>query len=196
MFRQDLDQRLAIASWGLHAAGTAGVCLILLAGWSLRAAMNWQIAGNQTQEELARMFLASAEKIMDRHQSTQERCALLKGANDALLARIPDAPQEAEFLGLLTELAEQCGLTLNEFRPGPHVARESCTEFDVQLAGRGPYDGVCLFLAGIDGLPRLCKLNDLRLAVADEAGEECQVELRLIVPFSLKLVKPEREVKP
>lgn len=173
----------------MHAAGLAGVCLIVFVAWSVQTAFHGQVSANQTHEELTRMFLESAPAIVERHRLARERHTFLKDENDALLAKIPDLPQEAEFLGQLTQLSDQCGLALSDFRPGPHATRENYTEFDVQLTGRGRYESICRFLDSIDHLPRLCKLNDLRLAGADESGEECQVELRLIVPFALRLSK-------
>ena len=180
------ERRLMLANWGLHATGVAAVCLIGLIGWFVANLFNRQIASYETHADLARMFLEGAEKIIERQQAIQLRLATLKSENETLLAKIPELPQEAECLGMLTQFAQQHGVELNEFRPGPHMARDNYSEFDIQLSGGGSYEAVCRFLAGLEGLPRLCKLGDLRLSNADELGEECQIELRLIVPFDIR----------
>ncbi|MGE3409479.1 MAG: type 4a pilus biogenesis protein PilO [Pirellulales bacterium] len=173
---------------GMHAACLCVAALVAFAGWSAAALLGWRIAATQQEADDARSFLAGSQAVLQQNESLNQQCQALDQESSSLHAKIPSTSQEEDFLAQITALAADCQLELGEFRPGPPAERDGFSEFEVQINGRGSYDGVCRFLAGLQGLPRLCKLAQLGLSSADESGENCVIETRLLVPYNLSQV--------
>lgn len=122
-------------------------------------------------------------------QAEQE---LQKGEAHArqLRERIPRVPDEAEFLGQLSRVAELTGLQIRDFRRGPVTVKESYSELRVDLTCSAKYAELCRFLEELDKLPRILTIDKLTVNV-EENEKEYPIDLSLSVYFRGQREGPE-----
>lgn len=102
----------------------------------------------------------------------------------AAQARIPETAQESEFLAQVSRLAKDTGLTIQEFRPGGITERKTHRELDVALSALGGYRSLCEFLAGLEKLPRLCRVTSLTVnRDTTPTAEHYPVRMNVVVYF-------------
>lgn len=101
-----------------------------------------------------------------------------------LIARIPDAPQESEFLAQLSGLARETGMEIREYHPESTFATDTHVELEIALRADGSYGSLCRFLDGVEALPRLCRVTQLDVSTSDEPSESYPVNMKLRLFFT------------
>ncbi len=129
-------------------------------------------------------FLQSKPEIQARHTRLSEQLEASEALLTGLLARIPDEPQESEFLAQLAQLARESGLATKEFRPGEATQEGKLGQVEIQFSASGNYEQICRFLAGLQNMPRFCRVNSLKVAVEDPLAGAYPVEVGLLVYFT------------
>jgi Tfp pilus assembly protein PilO len=165
----DPDARLSRLGHGLHVAGL-GIAAALFAAVYIPAigALDSEQARIATEIDVASRLATSAEALREEHRTLQEQQAASLTRMSQLLGRIPDAPQESEFLAHIARLAREAPLSIGSFRPIATRTYDRYSEVEVELSVAGRWDGLCQFLAGLETLPRLCRVS--RLSIASESS--------------------------
>ncbi len=115
------------------------------------------------QIESMRQLLSQADDVQARRVELQELLEETEKRFAAAATRIPEAAQENEFLAQISRLAKNSDLTIQEFRPGEITECRTHRELEISLSAVGPYRSLCEFLAGLEQLPRLCRVTSLTI---------------------------------
>ncbi len=186
MFHRSRDIALGRLGAWLHAVG--GVCTftIFLLAWicffrPIDAAAR---ASRQRADELQEV-IADSRHIRNEHGQLAEELNSAQAEADRLTDSVPDKPREAEFLAQITQLADEVGVEIQDYRPKEKSDREIYSIQFVDLMSAGPYASVCQFLARLPALPRHCAVEHLQVT-AEPNGEGCRVRMTLRLYFGAK----------
>lgn len=179
-------------SRGLHAAGLA-VAIVATTALAvvLYLPLKSREADLETQLSGAWQLLGDSERISSEHADALTALERTEVRIRTLREQIPETAQEALFLAQISHLAEKSGFEIVDYRPGSAEPHEFCQQIRVQVRGRGQYESVCRFAAGLDQLPRLCRTTSFTVNVggadaAAPAEKLCDVELSLTIFFAVR----------
>jgi len=77
--------------------------------------------------------------------------------------RVPDAPQEAEFLEVISKGTPPEDFVITDYSRGQAIQADGCRQVDIQLQCNGTYAGICRFLDQLDNMPRITHVVGLEL---------------------------------
>jgi len=103
----------------------------------------------------------------------------LKVAEHQALAQLPNRRETVKLLEQISEEIQGCGLRLLLFRPGKEVIKELYAEIPLEVTAEGSYTQLLEFLRALKGIPRLLKVNRLKILRPRMLGEEVVMEGRL-----------------
>jgi Tfp pilus assembly protein PilO len=141
----------------------------------------WSDIHRRTAE--ARAYLATAPAIRNQHADAIKRLRNEEVRLESLLARIPTTPQESEFLAELTRLARDARLKISDFKPAEVQGADSHAAVEIALKTEASYEGLCRFLDGLSGLPRLCHVKRLSLKAPSASQTTYPVDMTLQIFF-------------
>jgi Tfp pilus assembly protein PilO len=180
MSDKSVELKLAAWSWGLHAAGAlAAGGLVAAAVGLFFVPLTRDAAGVEQQVTVSEGFVQTAERIRTENADLKRRAAELETQMAGLMARIPDKPQESEFLANLATLAGETGLTIREYRPGVVTRKEKYDELEIELSAQANYESLCRFLSGMQSLSRLCQISQLEIKTDEDTGYSIDMELHV-----------------
>ena len=177
------QKRLASLGWWLHAGGlllTAAIFAIALIAYQ-----SFDRDRDRLDRQISAMsrFLNTGDEIHFDHRDLNQRLSVMEGRLTDLMTRIPAARNESDFLAQLTELAHQYKLKIQNYRPGVVFEKEKYSEMEIKLSAEGSYQSCCRFLAGLESLPRLCRITHLNISAPDDA-EIYPIEMTLRIYFA------------
>jgi Tfp pilus assembly protein PilO len=103
----------------------------------------------------------------------------------AIRKRIPDEPQGAEFLRLLTSSADQEGVKILNFRTGAPAPQEGLSKLTLELTLEGDYPNLCGFFDRLARIPRVATVDKLNLEGLTESSQY-PVEMTLVLYFGMR----------
>lgn len=178
---------------------------ICLAAWAVPAAAFFFLLYTPKSEEIARLEtnktklaeeIRQVEKVaqeLDKHKAEQREVETRFQAASLLL------PGQKEIPSLLTNISGQginSGLEFLSFKPQNEAPKEFYAEIPVDIAIRGPYHNVGLFLDKISKLPRIVTVNNLNM------GSPTRVDKAMMLNTTFTLVtyrfiepKPQEDAK-
>ena len=133
-------------------------------------------------DELA--YLKTSEKINGNNRSLKQELSDLESQLARLHQKIPDSPQEADFLAQLAEAADNSHIELRDYRPAGISRNSRHSEQVIHVLANGTYTGLCQFLDRIEHLPRLCHVTTLNINAEHAAFEPFTINLTLRVFFA------------
>lgn len=175
--KTEWQQQLLVQLLG---AAVLAVIGSLFYGWGYQSLAR-ERAAVVAQTEALENFVALRSKIDLQNREAEEKVALRRGRLDDLLARIPELPQETEFLAQLSKLSRLSDFSIRQFTPGPLVQQENHAHVDINVLADASYESLCTFFDGLMRLPRLCQVTDFEVrAVKDETlSYPVQMTLRI-----------------
>ena len=181
MFPADPNRKLRLVSWSLHGLGALIACAIGLAAELVGyRPLDVEVAACARQTAGLQEVIQDGGRLRAEHARLRQELALAREQSADLIKRIPDQPEEADFLAQLSQLADESGLKIRDYRPGVITPRSSYATMKVDLSCAGNYESICTFLEGLAELPRHCTV------VRFEIDSSSQVEL-YSVEISLEL---------
>lgn len=173
------NRRLRVLSWSMHGLGAALACAIVVAaGLVGYRPLDAQLAACARQTGELEAVLQNRNHIRAEHARLEKELAATRERSAELIQRIPDQPQEADFLAQLSQLADDSSLKIREYRPGVITPKTSYAAMRVDLICEGEYESICKFLDGLAGLPRHSTLVYIEIATSPQK-ELYSVELSL-----------------
>jgi len=137
-----------------------------------------------SQIESTRQLLGQADDVQARRVELQGLLEQTEKQFAAAATRIPETAQENDFLAQISRLAKNTDLTIQEFRPGEITDRKTHRELEISLSAVGPYPSLCEFLAGLEQLPRLCRVTSLTIDRSTAAtADRYPVRMSVVVYF-------------
>jgi Tfp pilus assembly protein PilO len=168
----------------LHAVGlvlTLGT--VAGAGFGASALLSREWSDIRRRTDSAKNYLATAPEIRNHHTEAVKRKRQEEVRLESLMARIPTTPQESEFLAELTRLARDAKLKISDFKPAEVKGSDSHAAVEIVLKTEASYEGLCRFLDGLSGLPRLCHVKKLSLKAPDPSQSTYPVDMTLQIFF-------------
>lgn len=178
-----MNNALKRTEWAFHAGGvTAVAALVGAAAWFVYRPL--ETARSQAEGRCAEIaeLLPSADRLRAELAELKQTLADARQKEEALLARVPSAAHEAEFLGQISHLAKDVELELRDYRPGQVQPHAMCSAMEVALTCAGNYESLCRFLAGLGQLPRLVNVSRLDIDRSSGAGD-FTAQLKLVIYF-------------
>ncbi len=185
MTYRDRDDELRKLRYRAHAVGLSVVllgCAVFYFG--LYRPLQLEQTRIEVRQDKQRPLLKRAASV--RRQQT-ELSATLRGLQTraaAVRQRIPNEPQEAEFLKQLTEIANEYHITVHDFRRGNTQQHEQYSQFTMQLKMEGSYEGICGLLDRMSRLPRIATVEKMEIRHANSAGNH-PLDLTLILYYGM-----------
>jgi len=174
-----------------HAAGLGGTVLIASAAFALVfLPLERHRTGLDRTARACRAFLARSDAIRAEHENLKRQQAATTAKMADLLKRLPEGPQEAEFLSELALLAGETEFVIHEYRPGKVRELERHCELEVQLQAEGTYESICRFVQGLERMERFCRLSDFGIAVRPESPMHNTVQLTVQIFFAARKQPP------
>lgn len=180
------DQALGSLGAWLHAVGGICTLAIFLLAW-LCFFRPIDAAARASRERTAKLqaVIADSRQIRNDHGQVNEELDSAQEAAIRLTDSVPDKPQEAEFLAQVTQLADEVGLKIQDYRPD---GKRDCDIYSillVDLISAGPYSSVCRFVARLPELPRHCAVEHLQITT-DPKDDCCQTRMTLRLYYGAK----------
>ncbi len=186
MDTNDPNRKLAMLNWWLHALGAAVVLAVVLLTWAIafRPIDNRAEACRYRVEQLETL-LKTRPQQQALYTRLGKELAEAREQAEMLNDRVPEEPQEAVFLAQVSELANDVGLSIQDYRPGAIKRNDSHCTMRVDLICRGRYSAICKFLDGLPDLPRHSTI--VRLQITSEGDQpEYSADLSLELYFAAR----------
>lgn len=185
------DPTLIRTGRGLHAAGFGVMLLLAIVPYvAAGLPMAAQNASFERQIEKTRRLLELEPTVRGRYEKLAKEAEIHEQRRREVLERIPEAADEALLLAQLTELAGRCELKLENYRPGTAEKKPTYSQIDVVLDAAGNYEQLCRFIAGLESLPRFCRLAGLTVDHSEGETELLRIMLTLRVFFGSTPAQP------
>jgi len=167
----DPNKILKLLGWALHGTGlVVAVGIVNVVLLTAVAPLESKRASSLDEADSLDELLSTADEVRANHRRFTDQLAELRRQKQSLQRRIPDEPQEAEFLAQVSQLANQSGLHVSDFRPGPATARQGYGAMNVELVCEGDYASICYFLDRLATLPRLARIQYLEVSTPSRGG--------------------------
>ncbi len=130
------------------------------------------VKARQAEEQLAQTerLLRAAPAIRREHAELTAQLADLEERAETVRQRIPDNPEEVEFLQQIHQAAEAAQFTLHDYRRGQAVTGDRHSQLEVRLIGSGGYDSLCRFFHRVSQFPRQTQTQNLVIRADPETG--------------------------
>jgi Tfp pilus assembly protein PilO len=179
------DRDTAMQSLALHVAG--GLVLAAIVGCCYAFIIGPLRAEDRNLRHLAATYqtqLGQQPELLRQYERAKERFEIRKDRLQELMARIPDNPEESEFLAQLTRLAIVSELAIGEYHPGTISKAQGCSSIQVKIVGQASYAGICRFLHGLAGIPRFCEVTDVQIGAVQTSDELHPVDIAFTIYFA------------
>ena len=169
----------------LNMAFVGMTILLSLLAWSGIAYLQSSLNGVERNIAKREALLERGEDFQASSRRLKEQLASVLETLTALQAKLPDTPDESQFLHELSERALATGVSLSDFRPGAITQRPNCKDIDLRLRGTGSYASVCRWLDQLRDLPRLIRISHVAISGPSAAGGDCLIDLQLNLVFGV-----------
>ena len=185
MLVRDRKHELQMLGWMLHGAGV----LAVLAGGLFAYFALIRPLRMQEQECLDRTtqldsLLQLEPRVRAEHERLKTSLADISTRSAAVRQRIPDKEGVAEFLGTISQIANQEHVKIRETKQGEVARSNNCSRRALHLSLEGDYRGICGFLEGLAKLPRVTSVTKLDLSVGT-SPKKYPVEMTVVLYFGL-----------
>jgi Tfp pilus assembly protein PilO len=172
---------------GLHALGAVATAA---AASALAALLYFPLRAHESDLDSklngAWNLLQSADALAEQHAAAKQSLAKAEDRIRTIREQIPELAEEAKFLAQLSQLAEDSGFEVLDYRPGSSEAHDFCRQIRVHVRGRGEYESLCRFLAGLDRLPRLCRTAGFAIDSTRANADGYDVEMSLTIFYGVR----------
>lgn len=182
MFTLDRETKLRMSGWLVHLVGVTsvlgGFALYHLVVAALILHEQQQIAIETADKE---RYVARKDIVHEEFDQYTARLTELMNNAETMRQRIPEQPQEAEFLKQVSQVADEHGVKIIKYDRGSLQRKGTHCEFDVRLSCEGNYPAICAFL---DRLARLSRVTTVQsLTLTSSQADTYPFELSLLLYY-------------
>lgn len=181
------DSTVKLRQFGLalHGVGLL-VTLGIVASLYAIGSVSFDARSRETATTIAakRQFLDSAGPITKSYEELKQQLQNEETRLSELFERIPQHPQESDFLAQLAKLARQSNVTIRQFSRGEATKEATYSGMEVQLTAQASHASVCRFLSGLADLRRLCHVRKLSISSGGEDQADYPVDMTLRIFFA------------
>lgn len=125
------------------------------------------------------LLVDQSEALSQRLLVLQAEETVLKEDLQLLHKRVPYKADEHAFLESLAHQVEQSGMEILEFQPGKAESDQQFEKLPVRISAVCSWSELCQFLFSIKEMPRLCSVDEVRIAVPEPGEEQLQINLTI-----------------
>lgn len=185
MTYRDRDDELRKLRYRAHAVGLSVVLLgCAMFYFGLHRPLQVEQTRIEVRQTKQRPLLNRADSIHRQHTALSATLRGLQTRAESVRQRIPNEPQEAEFLKQLTEIANEYQITVHDFRRGNTQQHEQYSQFTMHLKMEGSYAGICGLLDRMSRLPRIATIERMEIRQASSAGNH-PLDLTLVLYYGM-----------
>lgn len=160
------DRQLMTLGWLVH---LGGLLTLVVGGAAYQLFISNLIAQRQTTnaEEIARL-----ETLLENERDTgrelariQAELGRLEASAEAARRRIPETPEEAEFLAQISAAANEKGLQIQDFTRGAVTVLPTHSQLQIRLTGEGDFSSICGFFDEMANFSRVATVSMMSLSV-------------------------------
>ena len=124
--------------------------------------------------------LTESRAVASNLNTFREELARLTEQLDEAVQRLPDSTELPVLLTDVTSLGKKSGLEFRSFRPRSEVNRGFYAEVPIDIELRGSYHNLGLFFDRIAHLPRIVRISELAMDVADDSQEAPVLKIKAV----------------
>ncbi len=183
MFPLNQETEIRALRWLLN-----GACAVVLFGllFTVRSVWLTSLTGErqraERETEMIHKRMTETEQISDEHDRLTKLMQSLQDRAENIRARIPDQPNEGEFLHQATQAAEEAGVSLDKYRRGKIILDGDHSKLEVHMSFNGKYSSICRFIDRLERLPRISRTSNMILN-HNQKSDNYPVELTLTLFF-------------
>ncbi|MBC8356456.1 MAG: type 4a pilus biogenesis protein PilO [Planctomycetes bacterium] len=160
------DRKLMVLGWLFHLGGLATLVLgAFVYQFIVSGVLTHQQSANATAIAELEVLLETERHTEREFASLQEELVRLEASAEAARQRIPESPQESDFLAQISEAAIEKGLSIQNFTRGEVTVLETHSQLQIRLQGAGDYASVCGFFEKMKTFSRVATVNHLNLQI-------------------------------
>jgi len=178
------QRHLMLLRWSAAGIGAASVLLVTIAAYQAHHMLRQRCNAVDEQQRQDTALIASADKVKADHDQAAQRLQTLKGTLSDLKSRIPNSPNEAEFLAQFSTLAERSLVRLRNFRPGQVTNGDTVSTCEVQLSLVGSFANICRLVDALQESPRYLSITRFALSGPQQASDPCFADMTISIVFS------------
>ncbi len=164
------DRKLMLLGWLFHLGGLVTLVLGACAyQFVVSGLITRQQSDNAAEIETLEMLLETEGDAGREFASLQAELARLETSAEAARQRIPELPQESEFLAQISEAARDKGLAINNFTRGAVTVLETHSQLQIRLTGEGDYASICGFFEKMASFSRVATVSQMSLTIPTDA---------------------------
>lgn len=183
MLSFDRHTELRLVRWALH--GLFAIALFAVV-WTVQSVWLAKMDGEgmKAAEETnwIRKRMRQTDEITKEHQTMVTMMNALQNRADSIRARIPDRPNEGQFLEQTTSAAQQAGIQVKEYRRGKIMFDGDHSQLKVHISLLGPFENICNYVDRLESLPRISRISEMRIKAA-KSSNVYPVDLTLTLFF-------------
>lgn len=164
------DRKLLILGWMFH---LGGLVTLVLGACAYQFVITGLITHQQTAnaDEIARIesLLESDRNVSRDFSELQQALSRLEASAEAARQRIPETPEESEFLAQISAAAQEKGLAIENFTRGAVSDLGTHSTLQIRLTGEGDYASICGFFEKMAGFSRVATVTNMRLAIPPQS---------------------------
>ena len=194
MLARDRKHELKLLGWLLHGTGLLAVLVAGLIGY-FALVRPLRVAEQESRDRTTELelLLQDESKVRDQHLDLKRKLADISTRSAEVRQRIPDKEGVAEFLGAISQIANQEHVKIRETKQGEVTRANNCSRRALHLSLEGDYRGICGFLAGLEKLPRVTSVTKMDVSVGN-SQKSYAVEMTVVLYFGL--TAPTEETSP
>jgi Tfp pilus assembly protein PilO len=151
----------------LNITGALVAAILVLGGaWLVLGPLTRDTAEISSRLDIFHEMLRDEGHLRAEHVKLCQQLDVARRQDAALRKRIPEGPQEADFLLHVSRAATEAGLQITDYRPGVVTAGKSCSALRVEMSCEGNYRSICSLLDRLRELPRHCTVACLEIDAA------------------------------
>jgi Tfp pilus assembly protein PilO len=183
MLHGELNRVLRTVSTGLNIAGAVFTAAVVIVGlWSLWGPLTRPADNASQRMEALQGLLRDEGRLRTEHARLCQQLEAARQKDEALRNRIPDGPQEADFLAQVSRAAGEVGLQITDYRHSGITGGKLCSAMRVELSCEGDYQSICSLLDRLQELPRYSTVARLEInSIAPQA--KCLAKICLELYF-------------
>ncbi len=160
------DRKLMLLGWMFH---LGGLLTIVLGACGYQFVITGLITHQQSANaaEIARIesLLNTDRNVGREFAALQQSLERLEASAEAARQRIPETPEESEFLAQISAAAREKGLSIENFTRLAVSDLGTHSQLQIRLTGEGDYASICGFFEKMAGFSRVATVSNMRMSI-------------------------------
>lgn len=179
-------RRLTMLGYIIHAIGFFS---LIIGGCAYHFVVSAVLTHKQRTNtaEAARLeeLLEGSGDVRRRHSELTQRLADLEERAEAIRRKIPDQPEESNFLEQVATAAKAQGLIIQNYTRGAVTTTATHSLLEIRLTGEGDYQSICGFFEEMANLSRVATVRNLNLTIPNDT-EVYPLDITLTLYFGAR----------